>query len=189
MGIIWREMGVSGAGVRMFTSVNISSREREREESGECCRWYSLEFQFLFETIPAEKRGCIGNYPFLHFAVTIEVRGGPVAMVQVCCPTTHTQANFIYMVHVGRCIFGVEEGPPLDHYSTTFSLYSLVPTPLLFVLHTSPGPPHNDADRVNDRKGKNFSLYMLPSFSLSVCSYVLCTVMCVTGYTNTSTLS
>lgn len=51
---------------------------------------YSLEFQFVFEAIPAEKGGCIGNYPFLHFAVTIEVRDVPHAVIQVCCPKRDT---------------------------------------------------------------------------------------------------
>lgn len=53
-----------------------------------------LEFQFLLQAVPAEKRGCIGNYPLLHLAVTIEVRSCPVSMVQVCCPTRTAQCTF-----------------------------------------------------------------------------------------------
>lgn len=53
-----------------------------------------LEFQFLLQAVPAEKRGCIGNYPLLHLAVTIVVRSCPVSMVQVCCPTRTTQCAF-----------------------------------------------------------------------------------------------
>lgn len=48
---------------------------------------HSLEFQFFLQAVPAEKWGCIGNYPLLHLTVTIEVRSCPVSMVQVCCPT------------------------------------------------------------------------------------------------------
>lgn len=50
---------------------------------------YSLEFQFLLDAVPSEKWGCIRNHPFIHFAVTIEVRSGPVAVIQVCRPA-HT---------------------------------------------------------------------------------------------------
>lgn len=57
-------------------------------------REHLLEFQFRLQAVPAEKRGCIGNYPLLHLAVTIEVRSCPVPMVQVCCPTRTAQCAF-----------------------------------------------------------------------------------------------
>lgn len=54
-----------------------------------CGQKYLLEFQFLFQAVPAEKWGCIGNYPFLQFTVAIKVRGCPVAVIQVCRPSTN----------------------------------------------------------------------------------------------------
>lgn len=67
---------------------------------------YSLEFQVLFRAAQeAKKWGCIGNYPFLHFAVTIEVRTCPVAMIQVCCATQTPHKFPSIKIHISYSFF------------------------------------------------------------------------------------
>lgn len=85
---------------RAYTHRRVYTHERRRNPRRRVVRSHTdggkhlLEFQFLLQAVPAEKRGCIGNYPLLHLAVTIEVRSCPVSMVQVCCPTRTAQCAF-----------------------------------------------------------------------------------------------
>lgn len=67
---------------------------------------YLLEFQFLFQAVQAKKGGCIGNYPFLHFAVAIEVRSCPMSVIQVCCPIqTNMYSQTLKSILFTRSIF------------------------------------------------------------------------------------